>query len=185
MSEIEPSPEALEVARNLMQSSIGTVNEILSSGNYGIEWKPDNTPVTDIDKKVNQDAIEQISQAFPNDRIMGEEQSKDGSGNIWVIDPIDGTQALEQAIPAFTVCIARLDSNGTPQFSIVADPISGDIYESVTNQPTLKNGQPKHNPGINVSGCLTFLFYLVALSRICPIFSFFFTKSSHYLPIPL
>lgn len=141
MSELEQVNNALILGRDIAIESLDIVNSILQEGDVSFEWKPDNTPVSEIDKLVNRTVIERVSQVFPEDTILGEEQSKEGSGNIWVIDPIDGTQALEQGIPAYTICIARLDSRGQPLFSIVANPSNGDLYESVIGQPTLKNGQ--------------------------------------------
>jgi len=58
--------------------------------------KADLSPVTEIDRKVEQTLREMIKEEFPDHSIFGEEFGlKVGNGEdkdmLWIIDPIDGT----------------------------------------------------------------------------------------------
>ena len=59
------------------------------------EWKDDGTPVTIADTAINRLVIERIVEAFPEDGVIGEEESNTeyGMGRKWFCDPIDGTKA--------------------------------------------------------------------------------------------
>ena len=53
--------------------------------------------VTNLDKATQELLITKIKQAYPNDNIMAEENNIHhpiSDGNVWVLDPIDGTVIL-------------------------------------------------------------------------------------------
>ena len=111
---------------------------------YTTIWKSNNTPVTNVDVDVNQYIIDVIHQAYPEDRIAGEELSLEGnSGFTWVVDPIDGTQALG-IIPTSTICIARTDPEGQPLFSVVYNPVTDELFAAAHGQKSTLNGQELH-----------------------------------------
>ena len=58
------------------------------------ETKSDNSPVTIADKEGEKIIAGILSEAFPNDGILGEEGAakESTSGRRWIIDPIDGTR---------------------------------------------------------------------------------------------
>ena len=56
-----------------------------------IQIKGHQDPVTAADLAVDRFVREQLSQLFPGDNILSEESAGDGDGDLWVIDPIDGT----------------------------------------------------------------------------------------------
>lgn len=111
---------------------------------YKTTWKSDNTPVTDVDISVNQKIIDEIHRAYPDDRILGEEASLDGkSGFTWVVDPIDGTQALG-IVPTSTTCIARTDQEGQPIFSVIYNAASDELFAVYQGQQSTLNGRELH-----------------------------------------
>jgi myo-inositol-1(or 4)-monophosphatase len=119
------------------------VKKSLSAG-YTTSWKPDNTPVTNVDISINQQIIDEIHRAYPSDRILGEELSKDGdSGFTWVVDPIDGTQALG-IVPTSTTCIARTDSDGQPLFGLIYNAATDELFAAVQGSPSTLNGRELH-----------------------------------------
>lgn len=126
---------------NLIKQVGEQVRTQLQTGEYEATWKPDNTPVTEIDINVNQFIIKSIHASYPTDRILGEEASLDGdSGFTWIVDPIDGTQSLG-IVPTSTICIARTDSDGQPLFSSIYNPQTDELFSAERNHKSTLNGQ--------------------------------------------
>lgn len=151
MTEIAEQPQSgefvqedqgFEFAQSLLR---GRVREAIQSGlaadTFDTAWKPDNTPVTTVDINVNQLIIDSVHGQFPNDRILGEEASLDGeSGFTWVVDPIDGTQALG-IVPTSTTCIARTDQEGQPLFGAVYNAASNELFAAQRGEKSTLNGK--------------------------------------------
>ena len=55
---------------------------------------------------------------------------------FWCIDPIDGTLPFIEGIPGYSVSIALVARDGTPQLGVVYDPVKQRLYSSV-NPPHL------------------------------------------------
>ncbi len=143
----EQKNEELEFAKSLVYRAGAVIRDALA-GRFETRWKSDNTPVTDIDIAVNSMVLAELAARYPNDRVYGEEESSSNMAGeyTWVLDPIDGTQALGK-LDTFTVCLARLDSDGKPLFSVVYNPLRDELCEADRGGRTLLNGKP-----INVSG---------------------------------
>lgn len=83
-----------------------------------IETKPDLTPVTDADKRVETALRKKIAEVFPDDQIIGEEFGQPdvilNNSRYWVIDPIDGTKNFLRGVPIWATLIGLIhkDSNG-------------------------------------------------------------------------
>lgn len=76
-----------------------------------VETKGDGSPVTEADREAERAIRSVISEAFPDDAILGEELGASGpdatrTRRRWIIDPIDGTIAFSRGIPLFTTLIA-------------------------------------------------------------------------------
>lgn len=68
--------------------------------------KPDLTPVSDADTKVEQVIRSTLSRARPRDAVMGEEEGTTGWGTRrWVVDPIDGTKNYVRGVPVWATLI--------------------------------------------------------------------------------
>ncbi len=146
-----------ECAQNLIRAVGEQVRSGLLAG-YETTWKSDNTPVTEIDISVNQRIIDEVHQAYPTDRILGEEASLDGeSGFTWVVDPIDGTQALG-IVPTSTTCLARTDQEGQPLFSVVYNAATDELFAARRGERSTLNGQPLQvSEKADVKGSYVFL----------------------------
>lgn len=144
--EVKLEDEGLEFAQGLVRKAGELIRSSLTAGDYTSAWKEDNTPVTSVDIAVNRMVIEELSRQFPNDRVYGEEQSAEAEGGLtWILDPIDGTQALEQEdYAAVTVCLARLDSEGKPLFGLVYNPEKERLFAAVRGEAATMNGEPIH-----------------------------------------
>jgi histidinol-phosphatase len=91
-----------------------------------ITTKPDNTPVTDADRAVEEAIREMIDETYPTDKIVGEEfgDSRISDGDLnryWVIDPIDGTKNFLRGVPTWATLIA-LVVEGKVVTSVVSSP---------------------------------------------------------------
>lgn len=77
------------------------------SQELGVESKADDSPVTVADRGAEQLIRDQLSQAFPQDGILGEEfdDVPSSSGYRWVLDPIDGTKPFIHGVPLFGTLI--------------------------------------------------------------------------------
>jgi fructose-1,6-bisphosphatase/inositol monophosphatase family enzyme len=109
---------------------------------YRVDIKPDQTPVTTIDRDVNAEFIEQVAARFPDDGVLGEEASRDGRGpRTWVVDPIDGTQQLILAIPVFMVSIALVE-DGRPVVGVAYNPSTAECYWAASGGGAYREGLP-------------------------------------------
>lgn len=132
--------EELIFALDLVRETAPLFNEYF--GRPGATWKADNTPVTEADLQINDLIIRRISEAYPGDAVYGEESSRSTtSDRVWVVDPIDGTQAFETGIPACTVVLALIQG-GKAKLAVVYDPILDNIYYAENGLGAYKNEQP-------------------------------------------
>ena len=91
-----------------------------------VTTKPDNTPVTDADRAVEEAIRGAIAAKYPDDEIVGEEfgdsrQPADNLNRYWVIDPIDGTKNFLRGVPTWATLIA-LVVDGHVVVSVVSSP---------------------------------------------------------------
>lgn len=78
--------------------------------------------------------------------LLTEEQEDDKSrlkqDFFWCIDPMDGTLAFINKMPGFSVAIALVAKDGTPQNGVVYDPSTENLYTAIKNKGAFKNGLP-------------------------------------------
>lgn len=88
-----------------------------------IDSKPDLTPVSDADKKIEQLIREHLLQNAPADGVIGEEfENKISTNNReWILDPIDGTKNYIRGVPIWATLIA-LRQNGNIITTVVSAP---------------------------------------------------------------
>jgi histidinol-phosphatase len=90
-----------------------------------VDAKPDLTPVSDADRKVEQMIRDRLSRERPADALLGEEFGSAGtSPRRWVIDPIDGTKNFVRNVPAWATLIGLLDGDD-PVVGVVSAPALG------------------------------------------------------------
>ena len=99
-----------------------------------IEFKEDRTPVTKVDKMINDYVIKQVKSKYPNHSIVGEEaQSLTKSKYVWVCDPIDGTSMYTRGIPVSVFSLA-LVYDGEPIVGVVYDPFLNRLYSAIKGE---------------------------------------------------
>jgi histidinol-phosphatase len=82
--------------------------EYFNQGNYQVERKMDDSPVTVADRRSEELLRRRIAERFPDDAIHGEELAdRSGrSGYRWILDPIDGTKSFIHGVPLYATLIA-------------------------------------------------------------------------------
>ncbi len=113
---------------------------VLEAGNFlrqhlhddlQIEEKGDFTDlVTHLDKQVQEMLTQQIQSRYQGDGILGEEGGDVSSiheGNVWVIDPIDGTTNFIAQKTDFAIMIAYFE-NGVGKFGIIYDVMRDKLF---------------------------------------------------------
>jgi len=126
-----------------------------------VETKDDNghtSPVTEVDKNINQLVIRRIKNKYPDHGLLGEEANF-GNGNErnrWICDPLDGTQPYIQGEPNSCFMIALMQDNKL-LLSVVFDPFSDCLYHAVHNKGAYCNGKPIHVNSSELSGGIVLL----------------------------
>ncbi|MDN4474886.1 histidinol-phosphatase [Demequina sp. SYSU T00192] len=83
-----------------------------ATGDLTVETKPDDTPVTAVDRAAERLARDLIAQHRPADAFVGEEYGTTGeSARRWVVDPIDGTKNFIRDVPVWATLISLLDGD--------------------------------------------------------------------------
>jgi myo-inositol-1(or 4)-monophosphatase len=99
--------------------------------------------VTETDKNLEKLIKKEITGAFPEHRILGEESGWSGkmlSDYSWIIDPIDGTTNYIQGLPFCCVSVALWDKQG-PLIGVVYNPILEMLFTSTRGNGAYLNGK--------------------------------------------
>lgn len=90
------------------------------------ETKPDDTPVTEADRAVEQALRSALSAERPADDVLGEEYggALPPLGRVWIIDPIDATKNYLRGVPVWATLIGLVEA-GRPVLGVVSAPALG------------------------------------------------------------
>lgn len=134
---------AIEIAKIASAAALGYFR-----GQLGIEFKPDESPVTQADRGVETLVRDYLNKHCPDDGIFGEEHGIDGEDNdhMWVIDPIDGTRSFLSGHPLFGFLLSHT-SYGVADIGIIGMPA---LDEMIIGQKDV--GATMNRQDIHVSG---------------------------------
>jgi histidinol-phosphatase len=109
------------------------------------ERKPDNSPVTEADRECERLIARILTEAFPDDGLLGEEgaRAESRSGRRWIIDPIDGTRDYVRGNPLWANLIA-LEEADEVVAGVVNLPGLGFTYTASRGSGAFRNGSPIH-----------------------------------------
>ncbi|MDY4511421.1 inositol monophosphatase family protein, partial [Streptococcus hyovaginalis] len=98
---------------------------------FDIEEKTDQTDlVTSLDKECQALMISRIQEQYPEDHFLAEEDDVAhtiSDGNVWVLDPIDGTVNFIAQRDHFAVMIAYYE-DGIGKFGLILDVMQDILY---------------------------------------------------------
>jgi len=112
---------------------------------FTIEYKENNSPLTEADTKANEIICSALNNLYPNIPIMSEENKqieyevRKNWDYYWCIDPIDGTKEFIKKNDEFTVNIALIYKN-TPVLGVVYAPAIDEMYKAKKDEGAYKNG---------------------------------------------
>lgn len=133
----ELAPRAGEILRRYFESG-----DYMSRRKEGVDF------TTQADEEVDTFLTENIRKKYPQTNFLTEETAPDDysslkqTGNLWVIDPMDGTGNFSRKHPHFAISIALVDK-GISKIGVVYAPIEGSLYwAQVDQEGTFLNGNP-------------------------------------------
>lgn len=97
----------------------------------GHDVKSDESPVTVADRECEKLIVSAITEAFPEDGLLGEEgaSKESGNGRKWIIDPIDGTRDFIRGTRAWSVLIG-LEDQGDVVAGFAYFPATGEMFSA-------------------------------------------------------
>lgn len=131
----------LEVAKTIALKAGETMRKYFD-GDQDEHAKSDGTPVTIADKLINHMVIESIAAQFPNDHVVGEEESTAdyGMGRSWICDPIDGTAAYVVGIPTAMFSLSFV-VDGIPIVAVTYEPQREQLFTAIRGEGSFCNGK--------------------------------------------
>lgn len=108
---------------------------------FDLEFKSDDTPVTNADRNAEKVIREKINKYYPGHGIIGEEfgTENEDADVVWVLDPIDGTQSFIHGIPFYTTLIGVL-VEGQPEVGVIYAPALDEMVAAATGLGCTLNG---------------------------------------------
>src|SRR5713226_1508157 len=105
-----------------------------------VEQKPDNSPVTEADRECERLIARILTDAFPDDGLLGEEgaRAESRSGRRWIIDPIDGTRDYVRGNPLWANLIG-LEAGEDIVAGVVHLPALGSLYAASRHGGAFRN----------------------------------------------
>jgi len=130
---IATSPNHLITAITAALEAGKAILDIYHSGDFDIEIKGDNSPLTKADKLSHEVIMSHLEQTeIP---VLSEEgrdipyQERKDWNRLWIVDPIDGTKEFIKRNGEFTVNIALIE-NQRPLIGVIYVPVTGELYFS-------------------------------------------------------
>ncbi|HJA39486.1 MAG TPA: histidinol-phosphatase [Candidatus Brevibacterium intestinigallinarum] len=116
----------LSLALSLADAADSLALPRFDAHDFAVESKPDLTPVTEVDRAVEQLVSQRLADERPDDALLGEEFGSRGSegGRRWIIDPIDGTKNFVRGVPVWATLIGLYDGE-EPLVGVVSAPALG------------------------------------------------------------
>ncbi|MGO2400047.1 MAG: inositol monophosphatase family protein [Pseudolactococcus laudensis] len=120
----------LEFAKKVVRQAGGFIRQHLSDDLEISEKTHFDDLVTNLDREVQEQILTQILSTFPKDHVLAEENNvrhdiKDG--NVWVLDPIDGTTNFIVQRDNFAVMLAYYES-GIGKIGVILDVMNDNLY---------------------------------------------------------
>lgn len=125
--------ELLKTAIHAALEAGKAILEIYHSGDFDVELKGDNSPLTKADIASHHKIVSFLEKTeIP---ILSEEgkaiayEERKSWDRLWIVDPIDGTKEFIKRNGEFTVNIALIE-NQQPLIGVIFVPASGELYFS-------------------------------------------------------
>ncbi len=113
---------------------------------FKVEYKEDNSPLTEADIKANEIICDALEKLYPQIPMLSEENKEVAYKDrkdweyFWCIDPIDGTKEFIKRTGEFTVNIALIHKE-IPVLGVVYAPVIDDMYCAKKGDGAFKNNE--------------------------------------------
>jgi len=106
-------------------------------------YKGQGNPVTETDVAAERAVRGELSNARPDDAVLGEEGGGEGwdHGRVWVVDPLDGTVNFVHGIPQVAVSVG-LYVDGLPTVGVVVDVARDETFAASRGGGATRAGHP-------------------------------------------
>lgn len=109
---------------------------------FSVEYKEDQSPLTEADLASHHLICEELSQLYPDIPILSEESADtfklaDENACFWCVDPLDGTKEFIKKNDEFTVNIALI-KNQEPILGVIGVPAKNSVYAAVKGEDAFK-----------------------------------------------
>lgn len=100
---------------------------------FEIEYKGDDSPLTEADKESNEAIMAFLRVNYPRVPVISEEnleipyRERKSWARFWLVDPLDGTKEFIKRNGEFTVNIALVE-HGRPVVGVVYHPVNDTLY---------------------------------------------------------
>ena len=112
-------------------------------GDFEIELKPDQTPVTVADRRAEEIISKILLDAFPDHGFYGEESGtrQADADYLWLVDPIDGTKSFVNGYGMFSTQIALMH-RGELVLGVSSAPAHGELAWAMRGAGAKLDGVP-------------------------------------------
>lgn len=150
----EPSPAMRRVIAHARAEITDALDDLHGwlldhCGAVEAEPKPDGTPVTDADLRVDERLGVRLQESFPDHGVLSEERETFSPDTdwTWIVDPIDGTSNYTMGLPYWCVSVA-LTYGGEPVLGVVDAPVVGRRYVAEIGA----GARSETRPGVRATG---------------------------------
>ena len=129
---------ALTAARAAAQVALGYYR-----GEFDVEIKEDQTPVTVADRKAEEVIRNTLLEAFPDHGFFGEESGREqeDAEYLWLVDPIDGTKSFVGGYGMWSTQIALMH-RGELVLGVSSAPAAGELAWAARGAGAFLDGEP-------------------------------------------
>lgn len=127
----------------LTKKASDAIMEVYNARTTIVEYKSDNSPITQADIQSHAILMEGLPRLFPDIPIVSEESDKEhnqklvGRSKFWLIDPIDGTQDFVNGTGEFCIAVGLIVNN-KPSFGLIVAPTFDTVYYGGPNMGSFK-----------------------------------------------
>src|SRR5262249_55909038 len=146
--------EHLDALLAIIQRADEVIMDVYNTHSAIATTKADNTPITQADVASHEVITRGLAALFPSIPIVSEEGDEQeniqtiqtiGQGELWLVDPLDGTEEFLNRTGDFTVCVALVE-DGLPVFGVISAPAHGLVYYGGPETGSYKRFRNKQTP---------------------------------------
>lgn len=136
----------LDIAEAAARAAGAELLRSFESELLGVQWKTwqgERTVVTDADFAADRAIREVLAERVPEHTVYSEEFPDDEEicgPDVWVIDPLDGTDNYSRGQPQFCVSVAHT-RHARPDAAAIFDPVRGELFTAVADGLACLNGR--------------------------------------------